>query len=119
MWDGMRDEIRASESRTSDAIVALEGRMTGALETLRREAKDSAFVHAQLHIESDAKHDAAHNVFAAFIKNAELAEARRGGVLAVFRFATDTLGRNWKVIAVMLAGLLSLLGNIRISLVAQ
>lgn len=105
----LRDDMREDNQRLEDRIMTV---VTG-FQT----------AHGAVHEGDRAENDAAHVRFDAFIRNAELVQARRDGALGVFRFAVELLSRNWKPLTVVLTAITAVLfaatGDLRIEIVTR
>lgn len=99
-----------------DEVAALRDDMREDARELRAELRSSidafAVTHAKEHV---TEHDylqglllsanTAHERFEMFIRNAELAQARRDGYLGVFRFTVELLGRYYRPIGALIIAL--------------
>lgn len=110
--DDMREDIRAvrEDMQTSiDAVIATHGRE----HSIERKYIDGLRTEAVI----------AHERFDAFIRNAELAQARRDGYLGVFRFTIELLGRYYRplgaLIITMALAFASAIGALRIDISIQ
>lgn len=105
----LRDDLREDNA-------ALERRVMTALQ-------EYAVAHGQVHSTEKAAAEVAHARFDTFIRNAELAQARRDGALGVFRFAVEQVSRHAKPISLVLAAVaaagLALAGNIRFEVIVR
>ncbi len=94
----LRDDVREDNER-------LEQRVMTAIADVRSDAAEFASAHYEVHAARQEVTDAEHREFRDFIRNSELAQARRDGVLGVFRFALELLSRHAKPLAtIILAG---------------
>lgn len=107
--DGLRDDMREDNHRLEQRIMTV---VTGFVAT-----------HGAVHDTDRVANDKAHDRFETFIRNAELAHARRDGALGVFRFAVELVSRNWKPLTVVLTAITAVLfaatGDIRIEIVTR
>lgn len=107
--DGLRDDMREDNVR-------LEGRIMAVVTGFQA-------AHAAVHDSDRLENDRAHAVFEAFIRNAELNQARRDGALGVFRFAIEVVARNWRPITMILAAVTAVLfaatGDVRIEIITR
>lgn len=94
-----------------------------ALRDYRRDMTDFVIAHGRDHEAMQIERERDHGEFRAFMKNAELAQARRDGALGVFRFGVELLSRHARPLATLLVPillfLLAALGNFRIEVVAR
>lgn len=93
--DGLREDMREDNHRLEQRIMAA---VTGFVTA-----------HGAVHDSDKAENERDHAIFTAFIRNAELAQARRDGALGVFRFAVELVSRNWKPLTVVLGAFATLL----------
>ncbi len=112
----LRDDVREDNER-------LEQRVMAAIHDVRTDAAGFALDHAKVHIQRQEDTDAEHATFREFIRNAELAQARRDGALGVFRFVLEQLSRHWRPLVALLSsvlfGLAILTGSVSIEVVAR
>lgn len=112
----LRADVREDNER-------LERRVMTAIADVRSDAAGFALEHAKVHAARQEQTDAEHRVFREFIRNAELAQARRDGVLGVFRFVVEQLSRHWKPLTALLGGVATIAaiatGSIEIAVVAR
>ena len=101
------------------AIQRSETRVVTAITGLRADFTTWTGTHLALHGLLVEQRDKAHQRYDDFIRAAEIDQARKAGALGILRFALDLLGRNWRLVAIVLAALLALFGNIRLDLVAS
>lgn len=103
--DDMREDNRDLEKRIMDTVTGF------------------VVAHGKQHDAHDVDSEAAHRDFRAFIRAAELAQAKRDGALGVFRFAVELVSRNWRPISVVLvamtAALFAATGDIRIEIMTR
>lgn len=108
----LRDDVREDNER-------LERRVMTAIADVRSDAADFALAHAKVHATRQEETDAEHKVFREFIRDSELAQARRDGVLGVFRFALELVSRHYRAIATIIfaltTALLALSGSISVT----
>lgn len=107
--DRLRDDVR-------EDLVAMERRMTAAIETGNRQLSNYQTEHGQEHLTQRGESIAAHRRFDEFIQSAQLNQARKDGALGILKFVIDLFGRNWKAIAVAAGALLTFAGNVQINL---
>jgi hypothetical protein len=104
----LRDDMREDNERLEKRMVAM--------------VTDFIVAHGAEHKAQRESSDEAHGRFDAFIRSAELAQARRDGALGVFRFVLEQISRHWKPITAVLGGLaavlLALSGSVSIEVVA-
>jgi hypothetical protein len=107
----LRDDMREDNRR-------LEDRVMGAVSELRNEQRQSIEAHAKDHLTAAIATESELGQIRLFMRNAELAQARRDGTLGVFRFVLEQLSRHWQPLAGVLmaaaAAALAVAGNIRI-----
>lgn len=107
--DGLRDDMREDNHRLEQRIMAV---VTGFVTT-----------HGAVHDADRMLNDKAHDRFDAFIRAAEMAQARRDGALGVFRFAVELVAHHWKPLTVVLTATTAVLfaatGDIRIEIVTR
>lgn len=107
--DHLRDDMREDNHR-------LEGRIMAVVTGFQT-------AHARVHDVDQAANEKAHDRFDAFIRSAELAQARREGALGVFRFVLEQLSRHWKPLLAILSGVAAVVlaagGNIRFEVIAS
>ena len=106
--EGLRDDVREDIGHLRDDVrednERLEGRVMTAIEDVRRDAAEFALAHARVHTARQEETDAEHATFRTFVRNAELAQARRDGALGVFRFTVELVSRQWKPLTALLGG---------------
>lgn len=109
----LRDDVREDNER-------LERRVMTEIAGVRRDQAEFALAHAKVHAVRQEETDAEHRVFREFIRNSELAQARRDGMLGMFRFGLELISRHAKPIATIIVALtgalLALSGSIAIEL---
>lgn len=88
-------------------VTALRDDMREDSAALRQELGGFALAHAKEHETTRLEAEAEHQTFHDFIRNAELAQARRDGYLGVFRFTVETLNKYWKPIGFLIIMLAS------------
>lgn len=98
----LRDDMREDNA-------ALEARVMAALAAARDEQRQSVEAHAKLHLTDAVAQETELGRIREFMRNAELAAARRDGALGVFRFAVEQLSRHAKPITGVLVGLATVL----------
>lgn len=103
LWDGLREELQRSEDR-----------MTGAIDAVRHEVNASAVVHEQEHGLEKRERDEAFARYNAYLKAEEINQAVKGRLLGYFRFFLDVGGRNWKLVATVVLGILGASGHISV-----
>lgn len=107
--EGLRDDVREDNDR-------LERRLMAGVH-------EFAIRHGQEHLVERDEKALAHERFDAFIRSAELAQARREGALGVFRFVLEQLSRHWKPVFAILSGVAAVVlaaeGNIRFEVIAR
>lgn len=107
----LRDDVREDNRR-------LEERVMAAIAGARAEQRESVEAHAKDHLAAAIDNEAAHGRYEAFIRNAEIAAARRDGALGVFRFVIEQVSRHWQPLVAVLgtvAGIAAVLtGSIHI-----
>ena len=101
------------------AIQRSEARVVSAIDLLRSDFTSWTGTHLSLHGALIEQRDNAHKRYDDFIHMAELDQARKAGALGVLRFVVDLTGRNWRLVAVIAAALLALLGNVHIDVAAS
>lgn len=100
----------------------IEDRLAKDIENTKRELSGWHDNHTQTHHEMEEAHRDRSAALATHIENMRLlldtkalTEAKREGALAVVLLIINTLGRNWQLIAAVIAFLLFITNNIRIS----
>jgi hypothetical protein len=110
--------IEGLEARMREDNERLEARLMGVVVEIRSEQRESNLEHAKEHQSATLVAEAEHARFSEFIRNAEIAQARRDGALGVFRFVVEQVSRHWQPLSALLvtAGIagLALGGNIHI-----
>jgi hypothetical protein len=111
--EDLRDDVREDNRR-------LEERVMGAVSDLRREQRESVEAHSKAHLTDAIATETQFGRINDFMRNAELAQARKDGALGVFRFVVEQVSRHWAplvaVLAAMAGSALAIAGNIRIEL---
>lgn len=111
-FDRVRDELKRE-------IAASEGRVMTAVANVQTRLEQSETTHAGIHAaEGEARH-IAHARFEEFMHRAEIAAARRDGILGLVRFGLDLVGRNWRGIAAAGAAIWVVLGGVEVRVVAS
>lgn len=105
----LRDDMRKDNERLEGRIMAVvNGFVT---------------VHGRDHAAQRQESDAAHRDFRAFIRAAELSQAKRDGALGAIRFVVEVVARNWRPLTVVLTAVTAVLfaatGDIRIEIVTR
>lgn len=102
----LRDDVR-------EDLAASEGRLT-------KMVTDFITLHGRDHAAQRTESEVAHARFDTFIRAAELAQARRDGILGMFRFALELISRHAKPIATIILALtgaaLALSGAVSVSI---
>jgi hypothetical protein len=111
-FDRVRDELR-------DEIQRSEGRVMNAVEGVQKRLEQSETTHAGIHAVEGESRAIAHARFEDFMHKAEIAAARRDGILGVVRFTVDLVGRNWRGIAATGGAAWFLLGGVHVQIVAS
>jgi len=100
--EGLRTEISGLRDDVREDIKEIR-------EDLERAVTNYAITHGHEHQAERDDSRAAHDRFDTFIRNAELAQARRDGAIGIFRFVIETLARYARPIATVLLGLAALI----------
>lgn len=119
--DGLRDDFREDNQRLRQDFrednASLEERMTnaiGVVSTRQAETRelivDFAKGHAELHEEENVERREAHSAFYKFMRDRELAEARRDGALGVVRFGVELVSKHSTKLVQLLLAVAALLG---------
>jgi hypothetical protein len=111
-FDRVRDELR-------DEIGRSEGRVMTAIDGVQKRLEQGEITHAGIHAAEGESRQIAHARFEDFMRKAELAAARRDGILGVFRFSLDLLGRNWRGIVAAGGAAWFLLGGVHVQILAS
>lgn len=118
--EGLRSDVREDIGQLRDDMREDNERLEGRIMTV---VTGFQTAHGAVHDSDKAANDLVHATFTAFIRNAELAQARRDGALGVFRFAIEVVSRNWKPITVVLTAATAVLfaatGDLRIEIVSR
>jgi hypothetical protein len=101
------------------AIEQSEGRVVSAITSLRNDFTSWTGTHLGLHGQLLEERDTAHRRYDAFIRTAEIDQARKAGALGILRFTLDLVGRNWRLVAIVLAAVFALFGNVHFQIVAS
>lgn len=114
--DDVREDIASLRSQVRQDLAASESRLMATF-------TGYTVAHAADHDSHSKTSDAAHMRFDAWIRAAELAQARRDGALGVFRFVLAELSRNWKpltaIITSIAVGTAFVTGSIGIQVMAR
>jgi hypothetical protein len=109
----LRDDVREDNDR-------LERRVMSEIAGVRRDQAEFALAHARVHTTRQEETDAEHQVFRQFIRDSELAQARRDGMLGMFRFGLELVSRHSRAIATVIlaltGALLALSGAITVTI---
>lgn len=118
--DGLRTDMREDIGQLRDDMREDNERLERRIMTAVTGFQSA---HLAVHDVDKAANDVAHATFTAFIRNAELAQARRDGALGVFRFGIELISRNWKPLTVVLAAVTAALfaatGDFRVEIVTR
>lgn len=123
MVDDLGPLLEAIEGLRSDMredLGAIRHDLADTEERLVSQVTAYTSAHAQEHATVAAKSGEDHERFNAFIRNAELAQARRDGALGVIRFLFELTSRHSgaliKVVAAITAALLVVNGNVSVAI---
>jgi hypothetical protein len=87
LLDIVRGDVRDSETRLTAAMAALEHRLTDRIDR-------GSLDHAKLHEEEGAERRRVHDRIEKFIRDQELSDARKDGILGAARFVVELVSRN-------------------------
>ncbi len=110
----LRDDAAAAELRGKKGLDELEVRLMAAIGGVRSDLGKYIETHAGDHTAIKTTSEVAHARYDAFIAANAIDQARRDGALGTIRYMLDLLGRNWKAIAALAAGIAAATGNVRI-----
>lgn len=112
--DLLRDDAAAAELRAQRNLEAMELRVMTAINAARADLTTYETAHGKEHVAQRVESEEVHKRFDAFIASSTIAQAHRDGTLGVVRFMLELLGRNWKALAALAAGIAAASGNLRV-----
>lgn len=112
---GLYVALEALRQDVREDIDKMEGRVTGAIDSIRREFAEYGKVHAGEHSSSRSASEARWAAFDTYTHSQEIAQARRDGAIGLVRYGLELGSRHWKLLALLFGAVGLALGNIHLN----